>query len=356
LIKRKDWSQITLKISDSFEKAIKVLDSGGLRVTLVVDKNNKLLGIITDGDVRRALLKHLPMDSLVKDIMNANPTTAFKLDSTEMVLSKMKSRDLLHIPIIDENSVVVGLETIQHLTNKNIYDNPVFLMAGGFGTRLHPLTEDTPKPLLNVGKHPILETILSRFIKTGFHNFYISTYYKADKIQEYFGNGSAWGIKIEYINEDKPLGTAGSIGLLPKNLPNLPILMMNADVLTTVNFEELLAFHNKKNSLATICIREYDIQIPFGVVNIEKELVKNISEKPIKKFFVNAGIYLFEPELINKCKVSERIDMPNLLEQQIKEGQTVNVFPIHEYWQDIGRFKDYKSANESFSNKFPIDD
>jgi dTDP-glucose pyrophosphorylase len=356
LIKLKDWSQITLKISDSFEKAIKVLDSGGIRVTLVVDKNNKLLGTITDGDVRRALLKHIQMDSSVEDIMSKNPTTALNSDSAETILSKMKSQDLLHIPIIDENDILVGLETLQHLTYDKKYDNPVFLMAGGFGTRLHPLTQEIPKPLLNVGGQPILETIIGRFVKAGFHNFYISTYYKADKIHEYFENGSAWGIKIEYLNEDKPLGTAGSIGLLPKNLPNLPILMMNGDVLSKVNFEELLAFHNEKKGLATICIREYDVQIPFGVVNIKQQHVKSLLEKPIKKFFVNAGIYAFEPELINKVKVGEHIDMPNLLEQQIKEGQTVNVFPIHEYWKDIGHFDDYQSANNSFISGFSIDD
>lgn len=352
----KDWSEVTLKISDSFETAINVLDQGGLRVALVVDKNKKLLGTITDGDIRRALLKHIPMDSIVEDIMNKSPIAALNSDSAEEILLIMKSRDLLHIPIINKNGVVVGLKMLQHLTYSQKYDNPVFLMAGGFGTRLHPLTKDIPKPLLNVGNRPILETILSQFIKSGFHNFYVSTHYKADKIHEYFGDGSAWGVKIEYVNEDKPLGTAGSIGLLPKNLPNLPILMMNGDVLTRVNFEDLLAFHNEKKGLATMCIREYDIHIPFGVVNIKQQRVKSLLEKPIKKFFINAGIYAFEPELINKVKVGEHIDMPKLLENQIEEGRTVNVFPIHEYWQDIGQINDYQSANESFSNEFSTDE
>ena len=217
--------------------------------------------------------------------MNKSPTTALSSDKPDLVMSKMKSRDLLHIPIIDENGILVGLETLQHLTFDKKYDNPVFLMAGGFGTRLHPLTEDIPKPLLNVGSRPILETILVRFIKAGFHNFYISTHFKAEKIQEYFGDGSAWGVKIEYVNEEKPLGTAGSIGLLPKNLPKLPILMMNGDVLTKVNFEHLLTFHQEQESIATMCIREYDVQIPFGVVNIEKQQAKSIVEKTHKEIF-----------------------------------------------------------------------
>jgi dTDP-glucose pyrophosphorylase/predicted transcriptional regulator len=351
-----DWLKVRLKISDSFEKAINVLDKGGLRVTLVVDSNKKLLGTITDGDIRRALLKHLPMDSRVEDIMNKSPVAALSTDSADEILLKMQSRDLLHIPIINKNGVVVGLETLQHMTYKKKYDNPVFLMAGGFGTRLHPLTKDIPKPLLKVGNRPILETILFQFIKSGFHNFYISTHYRADMIHEYFGDGSAWGVKIEYINEDKPLGTAGSIGLLPNNLPNLPILMMNGDVLTRVNFEDLLAFHNETKGIATMCIREYDIHIPFGVVDINKHQLEGLTEKPIKKFFVNAGIYTFEPELIRKVKDFEHIDMPNLLEKQIDEGQTVSVFPIHEYWQDIGQINDYQSANKTFNNEFSLDD
>jgi len=352
----KDWSEITLKVSDTLESSIRVLHAGGLQVALVVDSKKKLLGTITDGDIRRALLKHLPMDSLVEDIMNNNPTVALNTDSMETIMLKMKSRDLLHIPIINEKDELIGLETLQHLTYDKRYDNPVFLMAGGFGARLQPLTEDTPKPLLKVGGKPILETIINRFIKAGFQNFYISTYYKANKIHEYFGDGSSLGVSIQYVNEDKPLGTAGSIGLLPKNLPNLPILMMNGDVLTKVNFEHLLDFHQKQEGIATMCVREYDVQIPFGVVNIKKQKAKSFLEKPIKKFFVNAGIYVFEKEMTSKVEVGEHIDMPILLEQQIKEGRTVNVFPIHEYWKDVGHMEEYQNVNESFSNGFSLDD
>jgi NDP-sugar pyrophosphorylase family protein len=210
--------------------------------------------------------------------------------------------------------------------------------------------------LLDVGGRPILETILGRFIKSGFHNFYISTFYKAEKVRKYFGDGSSWGVNINYVNEDKPLGTAGSIGLLPSDLPDLPVLMMNGDVLTKVNFEHLLSFHKDQLGIATMCIREYDVQIPFGVVDIEKNKAKGFLEKPVKKFFINAGIYVFEKEMINSVKVDQCIDMPNLLEQQIKKGKNVSVFPIHEYWKDIGQMEDYQSANNSFVNGFSLDD
>jgi len=351
-----DWSKVLLKSSDTLDKAIKVLHIGGLQIALVVDDKQRILGTITDGDIRRALINHCEMDTLVEEIMHKDPLTSLNSDKSELIMSKMKSRNLLHMPIINDEGVVVGLETLKHLTYDTKYDNPVFLMAGGFGTRLHPLTEKTPKPLLKVGNRPILETILSRFIKAGFHNFYISTHYKAEKIKTYFGDGSAWGVKIEYVNEKRPLGTAGSIGLLPKNLPKMPILMMNGDVLTKVNFEHLLSFHHENNSIATMCIREYDVQIPFGVVNIEGHQVKRIDEKPIEKYFVNAGIYILEPELLNKVKPNTRIDMPNLLEKQIEQGKQVNVFPIHEYWQDIGHMKEYENVNISLNNGFNLDD
>ena len=344
----KNWSEVTLKPSDSLETVIKVLHAGGIQIALVVDKNGGLLGTVTDSDIRRALLNHLGMDCLVEEVMNKNPTTALNSDSSDSIMAKMKSRNLLHIPIIDENGILVGLETFIHLTYDKKYDNPVLIMAGGFGTRLHPLTKETPKPLLDVGNRPILETILVRFIKAGFHNFFISTHYKAEKIREHFEDGSAWGVKIEYVNEEKPLGTAGSIGLLPKNLPKLPILMMNGDVLTKVNFEHLLSFHAEQKCVATMCIREYDVQIPFGVVNIEKQQAKSIVEKPIKKFFVNAGIYVLEPELVSKVNSNTPIDMPNLLENQIAQGEKISVFPIYEYWLDVGQIEEYKKANREF--------
>ena len=344
----KDWTKVTLKTSDSLETAIKVLHEVGLQIALVIDKKGKLLGTITDGDIRSALIKHLGMDCLVEKVMNDSPETALNSDTADLIMSKMKSRSLLHIPIVDENNILIGLETIQHLTYSKRYNNPVFLMAGGFGTRLLPLTEEIPKPLLDVGSRPILETIIVRLAKAGFYNFYISTHYKAEKIKEYFGDGSAWRVKIEYVNEEKPLGTAGSIGLLPKNLPKLPILMMNGDVLTEVNFEHLLTFHQQQKGLATMCIREYDVQIPFGVVNAEELQAKSIVEKPIQKFFVNAGIYVLEPELVNKVDTNTSIDMPNLLENQIGQGEKISVFPIYEYWLDIGQLEEYKKANREF--------
>ena len=350
--KLKNWAEILLNPSDTLETTIKVLHTGGKRIALVVDDNKKLLGTVTDGDIRRALIKHVTMDCCVKEVMNSSPSTALVSDPSDLIMSKMKSRDLLSIPLVDKQGTLVGLETLQHLLEKKRYDNPVFLMAGGFGTRLHPLTEKKPKPLLNVGKCPILETILNQFIDVGFHNFYISTHYKAEMIRDHFGDGSNWNVQIEYLHEENPLGTAGSLGLLPASMPDLPIIMMNGDLLTKVNFEHLLDFHNEHGGSATMCVREYDFQVPYGVVDIEGQHITRIVEKPVQKFFVNAGIYVLDPKLTHHIDGKSYLDMPNLLETQIEKAEKVNVFPVHEYWLDIGQMDEYKSAHQAFESEF----
>lgn len=343
------WEKTILKPTDSIKRAIKVLDDGGMRIALVLDDDRKLKGTITDGDVRRALLNHCSLETLVTEIMQKTPTTAWVNDTYDEILSLMKSKDLLQIPLLDQDECVVGLETLQELIDGIKYDNPVFLMAGGFGTRLYPLTKEKPKPLLNVGTKPILETILNQFIESGFHDFYISTHYKAEMVREHFGDGSRWGVRIQYIHEEKPLGTAGALGLLPDDITKLPVVMMNGDLLTKVNFEHLLAFHNEQKGLATMCVREYDFQVPYGVIETSAHRITSIVEKPVHNFFVNAGIYVLEPELVQQVNGIEYLDMPNFMEQQIEQGEKIYSFPIHEYWLDIGRKDEYERANRDIS-------
>jgi len=341
----KDWTEILLNPTDTLETSIQVLHSGGIRIALVVDSNTRLLGTVTDGDIRRALINHIDMSCEIEKVMNDQPTTALISESSSAVLSKMKKQDLLHIPLIDGSGRLVGLEMLQHLVENKKYDNPVFLMAGGFGARLHPLTETTPKPLLNIGDQPILKTIVDQFIEAGFHNFYISTHYKADMIRDYFGDGSNWNVKIEYLHEEIPLGTAGSLGLLPDNMPDMPIILMNADLLTRVNLENLLEYHNNNSALATMCVREYDFQVPYGVVNIEGQYITGITEKPVQKFFVNAGVYVLDRKITDHIDGETYLDMPNLLESQIVMGEKVSVFPIHEYWLDVGQIEHLEQAH-----------
>lgn len=340
-----NWKNILVSPLSNIREVLKVIDSEALQLALVVDLDNRLLGTVTDGDIRRALINDLPLSHPITEIMFTTPTVVDYSISKAEVLELMNAKQLHSIPILD-NGIVVGLETIHHVTQKNKYDNPVFLMAGGFGTRLKPLTDNCPKPLLKVGDKPILETVLLSFIKAGFHNFYISTHYLPEMIREYFGNGEKWEVSINYVHEELPLGTGGALGLLPKDLPELPVIMMNGDVLTKVDLEALLTFHNGNNADATICVREYEYQVPFGVIESEGNVIKSMVEKPIQRFHVNAGIYVVSRKIIEQVNNNEVVDMPTLLERYL--GDNVLMFPFYEYWLDIGRMDDFKRAQIDF--------
>ena len=339
-----NWKKAILRQTDTMEMAIHALNTESLRIVIIVDSNERIVGTVTDGDIRRALIDHFKMDAILSNIMSKNPTTALASDSRRKLIRLMKDKDIFQVPIVDKNRKIVGLETLHYLLDNNKFDNPVFLMAGGFGTRLQPLTNDMPKPLLKIGDKPILETILKQFIDVGFHNFYISTHYKADMIREHFGDGKDWDISIKYIHEKIPLGTAGALGLLPLDLPKLPIIMMNGDLLTNVDFSKLLKFHIEQDSIATMCVSEYDFQIPYGVVRASEQKVVSIIEKPVQKVFINAGIYVLNPSLILSVDGQTKIDMPTLLEMKIKDNEEVSIFPIHEYWLDIGQKNQLEQA------------
>ncbi|WP_339798985.1 nucleotidyltransferase family protein [uncultured Marinobacter sp.] len=340
----KPWRKALVNSDVTLEQAIEILDKAALRIALVVDSNNKLLGTLTDGDVRRALLKHLPLETPVNQVMNTQPKTAEQSWTESRILSVMEQHELLQLPVVDADRRVVGLINLHDVLNKHRHDNPVFLMAGGFGTRLRPLTNNCPKPMLKVGDKPILEQILLNFVEAGFHRFYISTHYMPEVIRDYFGDGEKWGISIQYVYEDEPLGTGGALGLLPHDEINQPLFMMNGDLLTSLNLHSFLEFHETHNGVATMCVREYEHQVPYGVITSEGTQIKSMIEKPIHRFFVNAGIYLLAPELVKSVEPGTRVDMPTLLEQQIEGGKTVNMFPIHEYWLDIGRMDDFHKA------------
>jgi NDP-sugar pyrophosphorylase family protein len=224
-------------------------------------------------------------------------------------------------------------------------------MAGGFGTRLRPLTNNCPKPMLKVGDKPILEQILLNFVEAGFHRFYISTHYMPEVIRDYFGNGEKWGISIQYVHEEEPLGTGGALGLLPHDEIDQPLFMMNGDLLTSLNLHSFLEFHETHNGVATMCVREYEHQVPYGVITSEGTQIKSMVEKPVHRFFVNAGIYLLDPALVKSVVPGTRIDMPTLLEGQIDGGSAVNMFPIHEYWLDIGRMDDFHKAQTEMQDR-----
>ncbi|MFI8557803.1 CBS domain-containing protein [Pseudomonas putida] len=348
----KQWQSVLLRPDVALEDAIAVLDREALRIVIVTDEEQRMLGTLTDGDVRRALLRHLPLSTPVKDAMHATPQVAHRGWSRERMLSVMERFQVLQLPVVDSDYKVVGLETLHGLLNKRLRNNPVFLMAGGFGTRLHPLTQTCPKPLLKVGEKPILELIMQGFINAGFHRFFISTHYMPEMIRNYFGDGSDWGVSIRYVHESEPLGTGGALGLLPHEEINEPLFMMNGDLLTNLDFQNLLSFHEAHDGLATMCVREYEYQVPYGVVQSEGHKILSMVEKPIQKFFINAGIYLLSPELVKSVRGDAKIDMPTILEEAMSGGKVVNMFPIHEYWLDIGRIEDFHRAQAEVGGVF----
>lgn len=340
----KDWKRIRLSPGQSVRDALSIINEQALRTALVVDEDQKLLGIVTDGDIRRALLDGYSLHSTISEVMNTSPIVLSPKTSRGCAMALMQQKSVLAIPVVAEDRTLLGLQTLEHVLEQPCYDNPVFLMAGGFGTRLKPLTDNCPKPMLKVGDKPILETLLHSFLRHGFSRFYISTHYMPDQIRDHFGDGSRWGAKIEYVNEPTPLGTGGALGLLPDSLPDLPLIMINGDVLTTLDFERLLAFHTEHSPGATMCVREYEYQIPYGVIQGDGHRITSMVEKPVQRYFVNAGIYVVSPDIVKSVPKYQRIDMPSLLEQQMQSGRDVLMCPIHEYWLDIGRMDDFVLA------------
>lgn len=346
-----NWRDTLISADLSIIKAIELIDTCALQIALVTDEQGHLLGTVSDGDIRRGILKGVSLSDPVSNIMFTEPSVAGVNDGRETILALMKKRQLRQIPVVDEERHVLGLEIWAELIDVHELDNVVVLMAGGLGTRLGPLTKDCPKPLLKVGKKPVLETILESCKEYGFRRFYLSVNYKAEMLKEYFGNGARFGVEINYLHESKRLGTAGALGLLPER-PDLPILVMNGDVLTKVNFQQLMNFHNEHNAVATMCVREYDFQVPFGVVNLNKHRLAGIVEKPVHNFFVNAGIYVLNPESLDHIPANEQYDMPTLFEQLLASQAETAAFPIREYWLDIGQVADYERANGEYAKEF----
>lgn len=338
------WRKSLVSSTASLEEAIQIIDQSALRIGLIIDATGKLLGTLTDGDVRRALIRHQSLATPVIEVMCRTPQTGLPEWDRARLLAVMEEKQIIQLPIVTVTGELVGLQTLHGLLHKPSLPNAVFIMAGGFGKRLYPLTEHCPKPMLKVGNKPILELILQRFIDAGFARFFISTHYLPEVVRDYFGDGSRWGCTICYTHEDTPLGTGGALGLLPHDEINEPLLMTNGDLLTTLNYAELLQFHNQQGKAATMCVREYEYQVPYGVVQSNGSTVTAMVEKPTQKFFVNAGIYVLNPEVVQSVSAGHNIDMPTLLEQHMHQGRVVAAFPVYEYWLDIGRMDDFNRA------------
>lgn len=347
----KNWKNAVVAPDTTIRSTIEIIDSSALQIALVVNSKGVLLGTVTDGDVRKAILKGISLQEPINCIMNAHPIIARINDGKESILSKMKNKKIHQIPILDQDDCLVGLEILDELVETVERENWVVLMAGGLGSRLGALTKNCPKPLLKVGNKPILENIIESFAELGFKKFYLSVNYRANMIQDYFGDGSNWGLDIRYLCEKKRLGTAGSLSLIQER-PKDSFIVMNGDILTKINFNQLIKFHEDNNAMATMCVRDYNIQVPYGVVQMDHHKLTAIIEKPQQSFFVSAGIYVLSPSTLDLIPKETYYDMPELFKSLIAGQEKTLAFPLREYWLDIGNAVDYEKANGDFKFNF----
>lgn len=342
---------ILLAPDANVQDALRVLEQGEQKIALVVDKDRRLLGTVTDGDARRGVLHGFGIDAPVAKIMNPHPATAPVGTTRIRLRALMEEGGYRQIPLLDDKSRVVDVVQLRDLVHPPEREEWVILMAGGLGQRLRPLTDDAPKPMLAVGGKPILETIIERFAEQGFRRFFITVNYRAEDIVEHFGNGAALGVEIRYVHEKEPRGTAGAIAFLPERLSG-NLIVMNGDILTTVDFGQLLDFHDDHSAGATVCVREYDFRIPYGVIENDKHRMVSIVEKPVRRALVSAGIYVIAASALDCIPKDAPLDMPDLLNQLRELGREVAVFPIREYWIDIGRLDDLERARDEFIDVF----
>ena len=343
-----DPSSILIDETATIRDTMAAIDRGSLGIALLVDGERRLVATITDGDIRRSILAGVALDTTVaylvarKPPKDRRPITA-GIDMTEAELKELMDRhSIRHIPVIDEERRIVRLAIREELDDAQDLAVSAVIMAGGFGTRLRPLTDDTPKPMLNIGGTPLLERTVGRLRKHGIRNVSLTTHYLPEKIQNHFGDGSEFGVRIKYVEEEVPLGTAGALGLLPES--NEPLLVMNGDILTGVDFQELVKFHREHEAALTVGVRQYEFKVPYGVVQAEQGIVRSLREKPKYEFLVNAGIYLLEPDVRGYIPADRRFDMTDLIGALLKDGRKVVTFPVVEYWLDIGQIEDFQRA------------
>jgi dTDP-glucose pyrophosphorylase len=350
-----DLRGLCMSPSGTIRDSVACVDRGGRGIALVVDDEQRLLGTITDGDVRRAMLTNINLDSPASVLLErkanspyAKPLTSPVGTERETLLQMMKEQVIYQIPLLDDAGRVVDLVTWGDLIP--IEDLPLHavIMAGGLGLRMRPMTQDLPKPMLPVGGRPLMEHIVEQLHQVGIRQVSVTTHFMSEKIVEHFGDGRAFGVELNYVNEDQMLGTGGALGLLPT--PRQPLLVINGDILTDVDFRAMLTFHQEHLAEMTVAVRHFDLQVPYGVIECDGSFVRQLKEKPQIRFLVNAGIYLLEPSVYDLIPSGKHFNITDLVQWLLDAGRKVVSFPIREYWLDIGQHVDYAQAQEDVKN------
>jgi dTDP-glucose pyrophosphorylase/CBS domain-containing protein len=349
LATQKRLESIMLAPSASITEAIAHLDAAGTGGIALCGPDRKLLGLLTDGDIRRAILKGASLDEPCMSLAVLHPVTARAPVSAAEALRLMVSRDINHLPVVNDAGQLVDFILRRDLISDSCLDIAAVIMAGGYGKRMLPLTAATPKPMLPVGDRPLLERTVRHLRRSGIREISLTTHYLSETIRRHFGDGEAFGVHIDYTEEDQPLGTAGALRLLKR--PESPLLVLNGDVLTGVSFSDMLAYHRAHSAEMTVGVRKHELSVPFGVIDCEDARVTRLREKPVLTILINAGVYLIEPTAYDLIPNGERFDMTDLIEALLQAGRTVVSFPIIEYWQDVGRLEDYRQAQEDAQNR-----
>jgi dTDP-glucose pyrophosphorylase len=347
----KAWEETLIGLNTTLREALRVIDATGVRIALVVDEKRHLLGTLSDGDIRRALIGGVNLEDKTSGVLNGHPKVVRTGQSRASILTRLREMELHQLPIVDDEGVLAGLATIDDFLKIPDRPHPVVIMAGGRGERLSELTQHTPKPMLKVGGRPILETILMNYAAQGFSNFYLAVNYKAEQIEDHFGDGASRGLNIQYLREKIRLGTAGALSLLPER-PDGPIVVSNGDVLSKEDYGFVLDAHLESGADATVLARSYEVQVPFGVITQNETAIIAIEEKPTYRFTVNAGVYVLSPQTLELVPRGVFFDLPALLEKMLAHGMRVRCHRADSYWMDIGRMPDYERANAEFGSVF----
>ena len=339
----------------SMREVMACIDRNTKGIALVVDDERCLIGTITDGDIRRAILAGMDLDLPIQKLLEERTSTTYPQPITAPIgtpdaelLRLMNEHTIRQAPLLDEHGRVVDMVLLSDLVKEYELPLTAVVMAGGYGTRLRPLTEELPKPMLPVGDRPLLELIIEQLHQAGIRRVNVSTHYKGEIIAGHFGDGRDFGVEIRYVKEDQPLGTAGALGLLDAS--DEPLLVINGDILTRIDFRAMLDYHREQQADMTVAVRQHEFRVPYGVIEADGVAITGISEKPVVRHFINAGIYLLNPEVCRFIPNGQSYDMPDLISRLVADGHRVVSFPVREYWLDIGQVEDYQKALTDIEN------
>lgn len=339
------WKKALLPLGGQIRDAIQNLEKSGTQIVLFIDKNNRLVGTLTDGDIRRAFLNGANLETSIHEIINRDPFTVSQDTSQKDILNLMKIKKIHQLPVVDDERKVLKLELLEQIITPTINENIMVIMAGGKGSRMYPYTKNCPKPMLKIRGKPILEHIIEKSKKEGILNFIISINHLGYVIEDYFKDGKKFGVNISYCKETKPLGTAGALSLISDNI-ELPLIICNGDVLANISYHDMLNFHKKNRSMATMAVRLHEIQNPYGIVTTKGIEIDSFEEKPIYSSYVNAGIYIINPLALKTLKYDQFCDMPNFFSKLKLNDEKTIVYPMYEKWLDVGQPNDLITAQK----------